>query len=85
MFCRARPEYADRRVAVALAQGAALHYLDGRNGVKDLIPIVCKLEQAQSVAHHGPVEGAHVPCRVPMATATAAGVQCPCAPCSPAR
>jgi hypothetical protein len=31
-----RPEYKSRRVAVALAQGAALHYLDGRTGVKDL-------------------------------------------------
>jgi hypothetical protein len=31
-----RPEYESRRLAVALAQGAALHYLDGRNGVKDL-------------------------------------------------
>jgi hypothetical protein len=31
-----RPEYEARRLAVALAQGAALHYLDGRNGVKDL-------------------------------------------------
>lgn len=35
-FMDTRPEYADRRVAVTLAQGAALHYLDGRNGVKDL-------------------------------------------------
>lgn len=35
-FTKTRPEYADRRVAVTLAQGAALHYLDGRNGVKDL-------------------------------------------------
>jgi hypothetical protein len=31
-----RPEYQSRRLAVALAQGAALHYLDGKNGVKDL-------------------------------------------------
>ncbi len=31
-----RPEYRDRRVAVTLAQGAALHFVDGRNGVKDL-------------------------------------------------
>lgn len=31
-----RPEYESRRLAVALAQGAALHYLDGRTGVKDL-------------------------------------------------
>lgn len=31
-----RSEYESRRVAVALAQGAALHYLDGRTGVKDL-------------------------------------------------
>ena len=30
------PEYQARRLAVALAQGAALHYLDGRTGVKDL-------------------------------------------------
>jgi hypothetical protein len=27
--------YRDRLLAVALCQGAALHYLDGRNGVKD--------------------------------------------------
>jgi hypothetical protein len=31
-----RPEYRSRRLAVALAQGAALHYLDGHAGVKDL-------------------------------------------------
>jgi hypothetical protein len=31
-----RPEYRDRLVAVVLAQGAGLHYLDRRNGVKDL-------------------------------------------------
>lgn len=31
-----RPEYDSRRLAVALAQGGALHYLDGRSGVKDL-------------------------------------------------
>jgi hypothetical protein len=31
-----RPEYRDRLVAVLLAQGAGLHYLDRRNGVKDL-------------------------------------------------
>jgi hypothetical protein len=33
-----RPEYESRRLAAALAQGAALHYLDpdGRTGVKDL-------------------------------------------------
>lgn len=31
-----RSEFADRRVAVTLAQGAARHYLDGRTGVKDL-------------------------------------------------
>ena len=30
------PEYQARRLAVTLAQGAALHYLDGRTGVKDL-------------------------------------------------
>ena len=28
--------YRDRLLAVALCQGAALHYLDGKNGVKDL-------------------------------------------------
>jgi hypothetical protein len=28
--------YADRLFAVALCQGAALHYIDGKNGVKDL-------------------------------------------------
>jgi hypothetical protein len=31
-----RPEYRARRRATVLAQGAALHYLDGRSGVKDL-------------------------------------------------
>jgi hypothetical protein len=31
-----RPEYRSRRLAVVLAQGAALHYLDGCTGVKDL-------------------------------------------------
>ena len=31
-----RPEYRDRRVAVVLAQGGALHVLDGTTGVKDL-------------------------------------------------
>jgi hypothetical protein len=31
-----RPEYRSRRLIVTLAQGAALHYLNGRNGVKDL-------------------------------------------------
>lgn len=31
-----RPEYRDRRLAVALAQGAACHYVDGTTGVKDL-------------------------------------------------
>lgn len=36
-FTRAagRPEYRERRAAVVLAQGAALHYADGRSGVKD--------------------------------------------------
>ena len=31
-----RPEYRTRRLAAVLAQGAALHFLDGRTGVKDL-------------------------------------------------
>lgn len=31
-----RPEYKSRRLVAVLAQGAALHYLDGRTGVKDL-------------------------------------------------
>ena len=31
-----RPEYESRRLAAALAQGAALHFLDGRTSVKDL-------------------------------------------------
>ncbi len=31
-----RPEYRDRRVAVVLAQGGALHLLDGTTGMKDL-------------------------------------------------
>ncbi|MDX6256801.1 MAG: hypothetical protein QOJ11_3135 [Frankiales bacterium] len=37
-FTRAegRPEYADRRLLVVLAQGAAKHWVDGTNGVKDL-------------------------------------------------
>lgn len=30
-----RPEFGNRRVAVVLAQGGALHYLDGQVGVKD--------------------------------------------------
>ena len=33
---RGRPEYRDRRLAVVLAQGAALHYVDHCHGVKDL-------------------------------------------------
>ena len=28
--------YSERLIAVALCQGAALHYLDGKNGIKDL-------------------------------------------------
>lgn len=35
-FYARRPAYRGRLIAVALAQGAALHYLDRRNGVKDL-------------------------------------------------
>ncbi len=35
-FHRARPEYRDRHLATVLAQGGALHFLDGTNGVKDL-------------------------------------------------
>lgn len=35
-FYDRRPAYRSRLVAVVLAQGAALHYLDRRNGVKDL-------------------------------------------------
>jgi hypothetical protein len=31
-----RQEYRSRRLAVVLAQGAALHYLDGQTGIKDL-------------------------------------------------
>ncbi|GGL12909.1 hypothetical protein GCM10012284_54460 [Mangrovihabitans endophyticus] len=31
-----RPEYRNRRLLVALGQGAALHYLDRRTGIKDL-------------------------------------------------
>jgi hypothetical protein len=31
-----RPEYRERRLAVVLAQGAALHFVNGTNGVKDL-------------------------------------------------
>ena len=31
-----RSEYRDRKIAVVLAQGAALHFLDKKNGVKDL-------------------------------------------------
>jgi len=38
-FFRRKPEtgrlYADRLFAVALCQGAALHYVDGKNGIKD--------------------------------------------------
>lgn len=35
-FYARRPAYRGRLIAVALAQGAATHYLDRRNGVKDL-------------------------------------------------
>lgn len=35
-FYARRPEYWGRLIAVVLAQGAALHYLDRTNGVKDL-------------------------------------------------
>jgi hypothetical protein len=35
-FYLTRPEYRDRHLATVLAQGAALHFLDGKNGVKDL-------------------------------------------------
>jgi hypothetical protein len=38
-FFRRKPDYAalrDRVLAVALCQGAALHYVNGRNGIKDL-------------------------------------------------
>jgi len=35
-FCLNHPEYRDLYLATVLAQGAALHFLDGRNGVKDL-------------------------------------------------
>jgi hypothetical protein len=35
-FYARRPEYQSRLIAVVLAQGAALHYLDHSNGVKDL-------------------------------------------------
>jgi hypothetical protein len=35
-FYQAQPVYADRLVAVVLAQGAGLHYLDRTNGVADL-------------------------------------------------
>ena len=35
-FYARRPEYRGRLIAVVLAQGAALHYLDRSNGVKDL-------------------------------------------------
>ncbi|WP_210503327.1 hypothetical protein [Nocardioides xinjiangensis] len=35
-FYERHPEYRGRLIAVVLAQGAALHYLDRRNGVKDL-------------------------------------------------
>ncbi len=35
-FHRTRPEYRDRHLATVLAQGGALHFLNGTNGVKDL-------------------------------------------------
>lgn len=35
-FFAHRPEYLGRLVAVTLAQGAALHYVNGRTGIKDL-------------------------------------------------
>jgi hypothetical protein len=34
-FFLRRPEYRAKVLLVALCQGAALHYLDGRNGIKD--------------------------------------------------
>jgi hypothetical protein len=36
LFYAAQPYYRDRHVATVLAQGAALHFLDGSSGVKDL-------------------------------------------------
>lgn len=35
-FEKTRPEYRRRHLATVLAQGAALHFMDGKNGVKDL-------------------------------------------------
>jgi hypothetical protein len=35
-FYLAQPLYRGRNIATVLAQGAALHWLDGKNGVKDL-------------------------------------------------
>ncbi|MDP9444148.1 MAG: hypothetical protein M3P83_07305 [Actinomycetota bacterium] len=35
-FEAAHPEYERRLLAVALSQGAAQHFVDGKNGVKDL-------------------------------------------------
>lgn len=38
LFLATHPDFAvnaDRRIAVALCQSAALHFVDGRNGVKD--------------------------------------------------
>ena len=35
-FTESCPEYKGRYLGSVLAQGAALHYLDGKNGVKDL-------------------------------------------------
>lgn len=36
MFFNKQPTFRDRHIATVLAQGAALHWLDGRTGVKDL-------------------------------------------------
>jgi hypothetical protein len=35
-FHRNRPEYRNRHLCTVLAQGGALHFLNGTNGVKDL-------------------------------------------------
>jgi hypothetical protein len=45
---RWRP-YADRILCVALCQGAALHYVDGRNGIKDIDVYVLRRASDRSV------------------------------------
>lgn len=50
---RGRPEYRERRVAVVLAQGAALRFVDGTNGVKVLDVSTCAARRPMRTSDHG--------------------------------